>query len=105
MNSSSYGFPTDYALGYDQAIPLAVRLSNSGIFAHSAPWSVADQRVRNVSHGCINMPPEDAQWFYDNFSCGDIVQVISTSTQLAPRQRLRWLEHPLGSMAAGQRTE
>jgi lipoprotein-anchoring transpeptidase ErfK/SrfK len=84
MSSASYGLPTDYALGYDSAIPLAVRLSNSGIFAHSAPWSVADQGVRNVSHGCINMPPDDAQWFYDTFSYGDIVQVTGTSTQLAP---------------------
>jgi lipoprotein-anchoring transpeptidase ErfK/SrfK len=84
MSSASYGLPTDYALGYDSAIPLAVRLSNSGIFAHSAPWSVADQGVRNVSHGCINQPPEDAQWFYDTFGFGDIVQVTGTSTQLAP---------------------
>ena len=84
MSSASYGLPTDYALGYDSAIPLAVRLSNSGIFAHSAPWSVADQGIRNVSHGCINMPPDDAQWFYDTFSYGDIVQVTGTSTQLAP---------------------
>ena len=84
MSSATYGLPTDYALGYDSAIPLAVRLSNSGIFAHSAPWSVADQGVRNVSHGCINMPPADAQWFYDTFGFGDIVQVTGTSTQLAP---------------------
>jgi lipoprotein-anchoring transpeptidase ErfK/SrfK len=84
MSSSSYGLPTSYDLGYDSAIPLAVRLSNSGIFAHSAPWSVADQGVRNVSHGCINLPPDDAQWFYDTFSYGDIVQVTGTSTQLAP---------------------
>ncbi len=84
MNSSSYGLPTSYDLGYDSAIPLAVRLSNSGIFAHSAPWSVADQGVRNVSHGCINLPPDAAQWFYDTFSYGDIVQVTGTSTQLAP---------------------
>ena len=84
MSSASYGLPTDYSLGYDSAIPLAVRLSNSGIFAHSAPWSVADQGVRNVSHGCINMPPDDAQWFYDTFSYGDIVTVTGTSTQLAP---------------------
>lgn len=84
MSSASYGLPTDYSLGYDSAIPLAVRLSNSGIFAHSAPWSVADQGVRNVSHGCINMPPEDAQWFYDTFSYGDVVTVTGTSTQLAP---------------------
>jgi len=84
MNSGTYGLPTSYDLGYDSAIPLAVRLSNSGIFAHSAPWSVADQGVRNVSHGCINMPPDAAQWFYDTFSYGDIVQVSGTSTQLAP---------------------
>jgi lipoprotein-anchoring transpeptidase ErfK/SrfK len=84
MNSSTYGLPTSFDLGYDSAIPLAVRLSNSGIFAHSAPWSVADQGVRNVSHGCINMPPDAAQWFYDTFSYGDIVTVTGTSTQLAP---------------------
>jgi lipoprotein-anchoring transpeptidase ErfK/SrfK len=84
MSSATYGLPTSYELGYDSAIPLAVRLSNSGIFAHSAPWSVADQGVRNVSHGCINMPPADAQWFYDTFGFGDIVQVTGTSTQLAP---------------------
>jgi len=84
MNSATYGLPTSYDLGYDSAIPLAVRLSNSGIFAHSAPWSVADQGVRNVSHGCINMPPDAAQWFYDTFSYGDIVTVNGTSTQLAP---------------------
>ena len=84
MSSASYGLPTDYSLGYDSAIPLAVRLSNSGISDHSAPWSVADQGVRNVSHGCINMPPDDAQWFYDTFSYGDIVTVTGTSTQLAP---------------------
>ena len=72
MSWASYGLPTSYDLGYDSAIPLAVRLSNSGIFAHSAPWSVADQGVRNVSHGCINLPPDAAQWFYDTFSYGDI---------------------------------
>jgi lipoprotein-anchoring transpeptidase ErfK/SrfK len=84
MSSASYGLPTDYSLGYDSQIPLAVRLSNSGIFAHSAPWSVADQGVRNVSHGCINLPPDAAQWFYDTFGYGDIVTVTGTSTQLAP---------------------
>ena len=84
MSSATYGLPTSFDLGYDSEIPLAVRLSNSGIFAHSAPWSVADQGVRNVSHGCINMPPDAAQWFYDTFSYGDIVTVTGTSTQLAP---------------------
>ena len=105
MNSASYGLPTDYALGYDSAIPLAVRLSNSGIFAHSAPWSVADQGVRNVSHGCINMPPDDAQWFYDTFSYGDIVQVTGTSTQLAPDDGYGDWNIGWDAMGPGQRPE
>ena len=84
MTSASYGLPKDSPLGYDSKIPLAVRFSNEGIFVHSAPWSVQDQGVRNVSHGCINMPPAGGQWFYDNFSYGDILTVTGTSTQLAP---------------------
>jgi len=84
MTSASYGLPNDDALGYDSRIPLAVRLSNSGIFAHAAPWSVADQGVRNVSHGCINLSPEAGRWFYDNFGYGDIVTISNTGAQLAP---------------------
>jgi lipoprotein-anchoring transpeptidase ErfK/SrfK len=84
MTSASYGLPKDSPLGYDSKIPLAVRFSNEGIFVHSAPWSVEDQGVRNVSHGCINMPPAGGQWFYDNFSYGDILTVTGTSTRLAP---------------------
>ncbi len=82
MSSATYGLPVDFDLGYDSAIPLAVRLSNSGIFIHSAPWSVKDQGVRNVSHGCININPTAAKWFYNNFSFGDIVEVTGTSTHL-----------------------
>jgi lipoprotein-anchoring transpeptidase ErfK/SrfK len=84
MSSATYGLPTSYDLGYDSKIPLALRLSNGGIFIHSAPWSVADQGIRNVSHGCININPAAAQWFYNTFSYGDIVQVTGTSTKLAP---------------------
>jgi lipoprotein-anchoring transpeptidase ErfK/SrfK len=42
---------------------------------HSAPWSVADQGKRNVSHGCINISPDNAKWFYDNFGSGDPIVV------------------------------
>lgn len=84
MTSASYGLPNDDALGYDSQIPLAVRISNSGIFVHAAPWSVADQGVRNVSHGCVNLSPEAGQWFYDNFGYGDVVTISNTGAQLAP---------------------
>jgi lipoprotein-anchoring transpeptidase ErfK/SrfK len=84
MNSGSYGLPSNASLGYDEKIPLAVRVSNSGIFVHSAPWSVADQGRRNVSHGCVNLSPANGRWFYDNFHPGDIVTIKNTSAKLDP---------------------
>ena len=75
MDSSTYGVPVDSPNGYKVHVQLAVRIDNSGNFVHSAPWSVADQGKRNVSHGCINISPENAKWFYDNFGSGDPIVV------------------------------
>ncbi|MFL6129995.1 MAG: Ig-like domain-containing protein [Mycobacteriales bacterium] len=82
MKSESYGLPKDSPLGYDEKIPLAVRISPDGEFVHAASWSVADQGVRNVSHGCVNISPEHARWFYDNFSYGDVVDIRNTGADL-----------------------
>jgi lipoprotein-anchoring transpeptidase ErfK/SrfK len=81
MDSSTYGVPVNSANGYKVDVNLAVRIDNSGNFVHSAPWSVADQGKRNVSHGCINISPENAKWFYDNFGSGDPI-VIKNSKGL-----------------------
>ena len=51
---------------------------------HSAPWSVADQGVRNVSHGCINASPDNAAWFFDFSQIGDVVEVVGTPVPLGP---------------------
>lgn len=75
MDSSTYGVPIDSAEGYRLKVKDAVRINNAGIFVHGAPWSVADQGKRNVSHGCPNLSPADAQWFFDNFGSGDPVVV------------------------------
>ena len=75
MDSSTYGVPVNSAQGYKVHVQLAVRIDNSGNFVHSAPWSVGDQGVRNVSHGCINISPDNAKWFYDNFGSGDPVVI------------------------------
>ncbi len=75
MDSSTYGVPVDSEFGYRLKVQWAVRIDNSGGFVHSAPWSVADQGKRNVSHGCINLSPENAKWFYDNFGSGDPIIV------------------------------
>ncbi|MGB0971317.1 MAG: L,D-transpeptidase [Mycobacterium sp.] len=75
MDSSTYGVPVDSAEGYKLKVKDAARINNAGIFVHGAPWSVADQGKRNVSHGCPNLSPANAQWFYDNFGSGDPVVV------------------------------
>jgi len=75
MDSSTYGVPVNSPQGYKLKVQDAVRIDNSGIFVHSAPWSVADQGKRNVSHGCINLSAANAQWFFDNFGSGDPIVV------------------------------
>ncbi|HET9874900.1 MAG TPA: L,D-transpeptidase [Mycobacterium sp.] len=75
MDSSTYGVPISSAYGYKVTVTDAVRFDNSGNFVHSAPWSVGDQGKRDVTHGCINISPANARWFYDNFGSGDPIVV------------------------------
>jgi lipoprotein-anchoring transpeptidase ErfK/SrfK len=79
MDSSTYGVPVNSAYGYKVDVQNAVQFDNSGDYVHSAPWSVADQGKRDVSHGCINISPTNAQWFFDNFGAGDPI-VVKNST-------------------------
>ena len=78
MDSSTYGVPVNSPDGYRTEVNWATQMSYSGIYVHSAPWSVGSQGRTNVSHGCLNVSPENAKWFYDNTKRGDIVQVINT---------------------------
>ena len=75
MDSATYGVPNTSPDGYKLKVQDAVRIDNSGSFVHSAPWSTGDQGKRNVSHGCINLSPANAQWFYDNFGSGDPIVI------------------------------
>jgi lipoprotein-anchoring transpeptidase ErfK/SrfK len=79
MDSSTYGVPVNSTYGYKVTVELAVRFDNVGDFVHSAPWSVDDQGKRDVSHGCINISPSNAKWFFDNFGPGDPI-VVKNST-------------------------
>jgi lipoprotein-anchoring transpeptidase ErfK/SrfK len=78
MDSETYGVPEGSSDGYNVHVKLAVQFDNSGNFVHSAPWSVADQGKRNVSHGCINISPSNARWFYNNFGIGDPIVVTDS---------------------------
>ncbi|GAB4589943.1 L,D-transpeptidase [Nocardia sp. IFM 10818] len=79
MDSSTYGVPVTAPEGYKLEVEYATRMSNSGIFVHAAPWSVAQQGKSNSSHGCLNVSTEDAKWFQENVKRGDPVIVINTN--------------------------
>ena len=78
MDSSTYGVPVNSPNGYRLDVDWATQMSYSGIYVHSAPWSVSSQGKTNVSHGCLNVSPDNAKWFYDNTKRGDIVEVVNT---------------------------
>jgi hypothetical protein len=79
-----------------------VRISGDGVFVHAASWSVADQGVRNVSHGCVNISPANAAWFYRTFRHGDIVDIHNTDVALQPDNKygdwvITWADWLAGS--------
>jgi lipoprotein-anchoring transpeptidase ErfK/SrfK len=74
---------TDGANGYKMTIEYAQRLTWSGQFIHSAPWSTGAQGHRNVSHGCVNLSPSNARWLFGKSLIGDPITVSGTSDKLA----------------------
>jgi lipoprotein-anchoring transpeptidase ErfK/SrfK len=69
--------------GYRVAVRYAERLTWSGTFLHSAPWSVYAQGHTNVSHGCVNIGPSNAKWVYQNSMVGDPVSISGTPRHVA----------------------
>ncbi|HEX6501056.1 MAG TPA: Ig-like domain-containing protein [Micromonosporaceae bacterium] len=82
FDSSTYGVPVDSKDGYRTKVYWDMRLTWGGEYIHAAPWSVADQGVRNVSHGCVNLSTENAQWLFGQVQVGDPVTVKNTEKHL-----------------------
>jgi lipoprotein-anchoring transpeptidase ErfK/SrfK len=61
--------------GYSISVPWSVRITWSGEYLHDAYWSVGDQGFSNVSHGCVNMSPANAETFYKMTVPGDPVKI------------------------------
>jgi lipoprotein-anchoring transpeptidase ErfK/SrfK len=76
----SQGDPEYYRLD----VPYAMRVTWSGEFVHSAPWSVGSQGRTNVSHGCVGMSPTNAVWLYNQSTVGDVVKVVGSPRSLEP---------------------
>ncbi len=64
--------------GYSISVPWSVRFTWSGDYLHDAYWSVGDQGFTNVSHGCINMSPANAETYYNMAVPGDPVTVTGS---------------------------
>lgn len=56
----------------------ALRITHSGEFLHSAPWSVKQQGKENVSHGCVGMNNAASIWLFDQMKVGDVVETTGT---------------------------
>jgi lipoprotein-anchoring transpeptidase ErfK/SrfK len=65
--------------GYDISVPFSVRITWNGDYLHDAPWSVGSQGFANVSHGCVNMSPADAETYYNMAVPGDPVKIVGSS--------------------------
>jgi lipoprotein-anchoring transpeptidase ErfK/SrfK len=80
MTSASYGGKDVY----DETVYYAQRLTWSGEYLHSAPWSVYAQGNSNVSHGCVNIGPSNAIWLFNQTLVGDPVITTGTGRQMEP---------------------
>ncbi|MGH8823638.1 MAG: Ig-like domain-containing protein [Jiangellaceae bacterium] len=96
---------------YDLEVDWNVRLTWSGAFVHSAPWSETAQGSENVSHGCVNLSERNARSYFDMARYGDVVTVQNSTRgpeDLVARGdpgmadwNLTWSEYVAGS-ALGQ---
>ncbi|MGI9124097.1 MAG: L,D-transpeptidase, partial [Mycobacterium sp.] len=82
MDSSSVGIPVYSPDGYHLNVEYAVRFTSRGLFVHSAPWALNALGNRNVSHGCISLSTEDAEWYFNTVNIGDPVIVRDNSLEV-----------------------
>lgn len=75
MTNEMIGAEEDYSL----KAAYAMRLTNSGEFLHSAPWSTGSQGRANVSHGCVGMSVANSKYLIENTLIGDPVVTTGSS--------------------------
>ncbi|WP_420497318.1 Ig-like domain-containing protein [Parafrankia sp. FMc2] len=102
MDSATVGVPKGHPEYYYEEVQWAVHYTSGGQYVHSAPWSVASQGRANVSHGCVNAAPADAEWFYNFSRFGDIIDISNTgrpaeTSQLGNEWSVPWETWKAGS--------
>ena len=86
MDSATVGIPKGDPNYYKIDTKWNLRVTWTGEFLHSAPWSVGAQGSTNVSHGCTNLSPANAEWMYDNSKVGDVVVFTGSSRVFQPTE-------------------
>jgi lipoprotein-anchoring transpeptidase ErfK/SrfK len=84
MDSATVGIPKGSPGYYKIKTHSNLRLTWTGEFIHSAPWSVGSQGSQNVSHGCTNMAPANAEWMFKNSRMGDVVTFRGSNRVFQP---------------------
>jgi lipoprotein-anchoring transpeptidase ErfK/SrfK len=98
MTNEAIGAKEEYRL----VAKYAMRITNSGEFLHSAPWSLGNLGRRNASHGCVGMSIPDSGWLYENTLIGDPVVTTGTNRGIEKGNGLMdwdisWSEYKKGS--------
>jgi lipoprotein-anchoring transpeptidase ErfK/SrfK len=109
MDSESVGYAKGSANYYNLMVHWAMRITDSGEFLHAAPWSVYAQGSENVSHGCVGMSTENAEWLYAMTNIGDVAQVTGTDRPLEQGNgwtdfNMSWAQWLAGSALHGSPT-
>jgi lipoprotein-anchoring transpeptidase ErfK/SrfK len=86
MDSTTIGIPKGKPGYYREVTDWNLRVTWTGEYLHSAPWSVAAQGNSNVSHGCVNMSPANAKWMFENSKVGDVVNFVGSSRPFLPTE-------------------
>ena len=86
MDSATVGIPKGDPNYYKIDTKWNLRVTWTGEFLHSAPWSVGAQGSTNVSHGCTNLSPENAKWMYENSKVGDLVVFSGSGRVFQPTE-------------------
>ncbi|UQA91689.1 L,D-transpeptidase family protein [Streptomyces halobius] len=77
MNSKTVGLGEPY----DKTVRDAMKLTDSGTYAHAAPWNASDMGRINASSGCIGMTDSDADWLYGKIRVGDPFEITGSSVR------------------------
>ena len=86
MDSTTVGIPKGKPGYYKEETDWNLRVTWTGEYLHSAPWSVGAQGNSNVSHGCVNMSPANAKWMFDNSKVGDVVKFVGSNRPFLPAE-------------------